>query len=59
MRCRVGRCLVLFALSLLEVSLAAEAQPARKVSRIGYLSLQGEGPSPDTQALQGSSPVTT
>ena len=51
-RCSVGRCLASFALSLLVVSLAAEAQPTGKVYRIGYLSLQGEGPSPDTQAFQ-------
>jgi putative ABC transport system substrate-binding protein len=52
MRYNMGRCLVLVALSLLVVSRAAEAQPAGKVARIGYLSLQGEGPSPDTQAFQ-------
>ena len=51
MRCSVGRYLVLVALSLLVVSLAAEAQPAGKVARIGYFSLQGEGSSPDTTAL--------
>jgi putative ABC transport system substrate-binding protein len=54
MRLHVIKCVVMLALPLLVVSLAAEAQPAGKVDRIGYLSLQGEGPSPDTTAfLQG------
>ena len=46
MRYSLGRCRVSFALNLLVVSLAAEAQPTGKGSRIGYLSLQGEVPRP-------------
>jgi putative ABC transport system substrate-binding protein len=54
MRYNLVRCLVIFALGLVVVWLAVEAPPAGKVSRVGYLSLQGEGPSPDTTAfLQG------
>ena len=41
----------LLTLTILVAPRTAAAQPPAKVVRLGYLSLQGEGPSPDTTAL--------
>ena len=43
--------LVLLTFGMFVVSLAVEAQQRGRVSRVGYLSLQGDGSSPDTQAF--------